>query len=540
MIGLNINGQGLSAENALADALATGAKTHVVINESKLSAVLLGAGLQVIHRMKANEGIEDDDYAYRKHDAVAFVDALHARAPAGAWLYLGNEMGSDDLDAQCVWMQRAIARCAALGRKPVAFNNFVFHPVSGQAGWQKLRPAVRDAVQAGGRVGVHVYFDRQPERSAGAYDVLFHLWNTCGQDVPVSVTEYACAVGYDAHRGPHDAQAGYADARAYADAQAAGVRLVLGRHPAARIDWQTFIYGRWDRTPSFDVAGWREYFPAIAAHNATLPKAPARPVPPPPPAPPAEPVRPVGRLQPGIVAGTLGQWANLRAQPSTSAEDIGDIVAGDALEYRAPQDGWISVRHKGRDGWVSAGVVTLRPATTDAPAARVDVPFRSQLGPTANAYNNDCGAACALMLLCFAMRRAGLMEPAALTVDDVARKTRLPSNGDRPLSLEDVSRTLLGLGVANEVRRPLDVAALRQEIDARRPALALVQYKHLAEGNASMGHYVIVHGYGERGFWLHDPYTAGANAYVPTDALTRAMTDMGGIAAWSWNGIVLK
>lgn len=345
MIAFNFNGQGLSAENATADAVASGAKRHVVINESKLAAALMAAGLQPVYRMKG-DGALDDDYAYLKHDPAAFVNTLNALAPAGAALYLGNEMGSDNLLTQADWTRRAITRCQTFGRKPVIFNTSVGHPTQGQSAWRIWKPAVLDAVAAGGRVGVHIYYDVQPSRSAFAFRVLDDLWTVCGAGTPVSVTEYGCAVNMDAYRGW--ATAGYPDEAAYASAQIDGVQTTLTRNPRADIDWQTFIYGAWSPTASFNVQDATEYKRAIATWNRTT-RMPPVPMPVPP-----------LTWTPAFIKPTGSFAVNIRKEPNTSSPVIGSIPAtGVSGAYKGYSADWHAIQVQSITGYVNAAVVAL-------------------------------------------------------------------------------------------------------------------------------------------------------------------------------------
>jgi ABC-type bacteriocin/lantibiotic exporter with double-glycine peptidase domain len=168
------------------------------------------------------------------------------------------------------------------------------------------------------------------------------------------------------------------------------------------------------------------------------------------------------------------------------------------------------------------------------------VPYRSQIGAGASAYANDCGAACANMAFQYALEQAGLGQARGVTVDDMARDSALVGNGDRGLTPSQVVTLLAAYGVRAEARRAVTPEALVQEIDARRPIICLVAYKHIRPQDAfDGGHYVVVKGYGRYGFYVHDPYNGGADYYVSRAALVEAMRDVSPFASIPNQAVVL-
>jgi hypothetical protein len=205
-LGLNVRGGGLSNDNVAAFVHQLQPRATLVINESKLAAMLVGSVPRTIFRMKGNAGIIDDDMAFEKHNPILFADALHALAPVGCWLYGGNEFGSEQLDRQNDWTLRFVERCAQLGRKPLVHNNAMQHPSSGVAGWNKLKSSSEAARQAGGGVGPHIYYyptiateyQRRPRHS---FMVLDELRQVFGADLSIVISEFGYAEGYDPHKG---------------------------------------------------------------------------------------------------------------------------------------------------------------------------------------------------------------------------------------------------------------------------------------------------------------------------------------------------
>lgn len=91
-------------------------------------------------------------------------------------------------------------------------------------------------------------------------------------------------------------------------------------------------------------------------------------------------------------------------------------------------------------------------------------------------------------------------------------------------------------GVDAAIRRPLTTDAIIDGIQNGQPVIALVNYAQI--GSRAMGHYVVVFAYGERGFWIHDPYERGAGVYVRREILDEALRNTGEFAAFPYQGIV--
>lgn len=243
-IGGNINGQAISADLVTSWTSQSNSRTHQIINEGKLAALVQAHTPRVIYRMKGNAGIVDDDHAHEKHDPREFARVESILAPEGCYLSGGNEPGSASLAKLNNWTLQFVDECVKLHRKPVVFNNFVFHPTQGAAGWRIIKPAAQAALQAGGAIGVHIYFDVHVAQSHAAFRVLDDVHEVLG-DVPIIVTEYGCAPGYDAFRGW---QFAYGEDE-YADELIAGVE----QHGGANIDWLVYIYGLWAEARSYEI-----------------------------------------------------------------------------------------------------------------------------------------------------------------------------------------------------------------------------------------------------------------------------------------------
>lgn len=128
-----------------------------------------------------------------------------------------------------------------------------------------------------------------------------------------------------------------------------------------------------------------------------------------------------------------------------------------------------------------------------------------QWGVGANRYRTDCGPASVAMLLSLYGRLNGL------TIDALANETGLRFNdsGLMPDALVKLAAAH-GLTLRNHIGTSLD--AIRAEIDAGRPVIALIAYRFIgnrldqADNNpANDGHYFVVTGYDDTHFVVNDP-----------------------------------
>lgn len=267
-----------------------------------------------------------------------------------------------------------------------------------------------------------------------------------------------------------------------------------------------------------------------------------------PPAPTYPPPESLGDLMPGVVKMVAANWINIRSIPSASASKVGELRAGDAVQYREPvieagaystSEGTRNIWRSVSNGWVAAELLVIAPALQDLPTVSLEVPFVSQIDTESSWRNNDCGVSCASMLLRYRFKQAGLNIPRLLTVNKLAVDTPL-STADKPLALSAIETLLDGYGVDVAVQRPLTPDAILRELEAGRPPILLVNYKHINPAQKTdMGHYIVVYAAGEQSFWFHDPYLLGANIYISREQLDLAMTDLGVFASFDYQGIAL-
>lgn len=532
IIGLNILGdRGLSRENVTAYVQRLKPAYCVVMNDPQQAAMLTGL-TRVIYRQHG------DDDAHRSTSPAAFVQERHAVAPPGAFIYLTNEPGRSDLQVLNQWTLSAIRECEQRGRKAVILNFATGNPEPGE--WEALRSCVEAAKRGGHLLGLHEYFNRTVNASVpwhvGRYA---NARQTFGANCPpIVITELGCAPGYDPHKGW---QGAYGEAE-YAQELA----VAAARYGRDGVGVCIFSYGNWQTYGIENAEGVKSSMVQI---NQTVNLPPVNPTPTPPPSVPTLPPDDA----PGWVdkdASSTGNVTNVRAQPNTSSSVVGAIAARPTPVRLYPDgtdmaDGkWnpVVVKATGKKGWVRSDVVKYAdPAPPpDTPYLKLDVPYVSQEhAAEANRFKNDCGVACASMLLRYKFSRVGLGLPRLLTVNDMALKTSLVSNDDG-LHLNEIVDLLAGYGVTAVTRRPLSTNDIVALLDAMQPVLVLVKYGHFNPNDSFKGgHFAVIVGYGERGFWCHDPYKAGADYYVTRETLDEAMRDVTEFASFRYQGVVL-
>ncbi len=166
-------------------------------------------------------------------------------------------------------------------------------------------------------------------------------------------------------------------------------------------------------------------------------------------------------------------------------------------------------------------------STAFRPVALAPVPYVSQLGEGASAHQNDCGAACAVMLL-----RAYLNLQ--MTPDEFY--TRFAIRGDPYLSIPQMRDAMSSLGLLTEFRVNLGLQDVFMSLAASKPLIVLIRYKVLEEAGLTEKHFEGPHfalavGIDSKNIYLHDPlYTnpsdGDAHPY-PLDVFYQAWAEVG-------------
>lgn len=84
----------------------------------------------------------------------------------------------------------------------------------------------------------------------------------------------------------------------------------------------------------------------------------------------------------GFKAMAIGDVCNLRSEPNTSSETIGQVTQGAQLDVLDFRDNWAKIRHKGMEGWMAGWLmdIDLRAQRVSARITRTDVNLREGPG----------------------------------------------------------------------------------------------------------------------------------------------------------------
>ncbi len=163
------------------------------------------------------------------------------------------------------------------------------------------------------------------------------------------------------------------------------------------------------------------------------------------------------------------------------------------------------------------------------------VPYHSQEDRDAHRYCNDCGAACAAMLLEWAGK-------GRISIDQLAAKTAL-SVSDGGLNPTQVANLMVQMGLPAQAHNgTANFGAIQAELAAGRPVISLIHYGSIPERqniNDTVGHFVVVVGIEGDSTYINDPdwwgnkMSYGGSLKVKTtefqDAIARSPIPNGGI-----------
>lgn len=615
-LGLNIKGQGQSADNIVAYQIRLQAHTNLVMDEPKLAEMLLSPDPRDPRRRITNRVIyrrSGDDHAHTKWAAVDFVGQIHDQAPPGCLLYLGNEPGRGSLELLANWTISGMNAAYRLGRRAVILNFELLAPH--RSDWETvLARVVLQAKDQGHLLGLHAYFDR---RVADTYRAVQHTLlpqEIFGANCPeITITELGAAIGMH----PENGYQGDISSQAYGDELTECARIYAERGITA----QVYMYGPWfdfgiqddetvkdalvaanQRYPVREVvviadykigtvtattdpngANVREAATTASAIKGTLKQDTI------------VSYRPTGISANGytwlqlaqpiagfvaasvvtikdgvqvpfkagtVTATTDPTGANVRALPTTAAAIKSKLTTGTAVSYRpsgvkANGYTWLELEQP-MQGFVASEVVTIA-GTALPPKVLLPVPYFSQLSPDANAIDNDCpDAAGASLAHHVRLQTRTTLE--RLATSDLPQETRglLATLAARMLPMPRLTVNVLvgkradetrlptyivdllsGWGVAARITLGLTPDFIRRELDAERPVIGLVAYKHIYPDVFTGGHYVVFVGYNDDGFFIHDPYKAGKNYFLSNTKVDLALSDTQPFASLPYQGVTL-
>ena len=134
----------------------------------------------------------------------------------------------------------------------------------------------------------------------------------------------------------------------------------------------------------------------------------------------------------------------------------------------------------------------------------LNVPYKSQNDPDAQAENNDCGPACLAMILL--TQGQNVATAAVYAASGVG--------ADRPLTFDEVKTAAGNYGLPLSWRMGVSLQDVRDTIDQGTPVIALIKYLYLPDRQGQSttgGHFVLVVGYDDDAgeIVINDPYYWG-------------------------------
>lgn len=537
---------GLQKEFCVEVAQKSRSRTNVVINDGNVAALIQPHSGQVICRAKTDRW-DDDRFGERNFDARGMARYLNDHSPAGAILHAGNEntVGLDLLKNTDLFMDE----CEILSRRAIIHNLSVWYPPNIRD-MAILKPNLERAVAAGHLWGTHdAYYDRR--QMVGPLLRFLYLRDDLmgGRFPEVVFTEGGCCYGYQALQGYRYGSNPISDVEAGTETVSQALRLVV--HGASVC---TFIISR-----DHPENRWVQFVPRgpMLSHIWAFPVQWKERV-----MPEVDYKFVEGEVKKNPVSSEVS-W-NVRSSPAIRSDNIVTKVSwnektkeGTKLLVALPPENakvygsgyrWLPVQLKDfpdRTLYVATENTTFgRPVciiveAVQHPIVYLGVPYVSQLGEDANLRFNDCGIACLLMCYQYALEKQGLGHNKLIFVDSLIEKTPLAA-GDDPLTINQMLIIASNMGMNISYVYPLNTYEIRRILDAGVPPIALVAYKHIfPEDEFDGGHYVVVTGYNDLGFFINDPYKRGEEVFLTTGAMVLALTETEPYAVKDYQGIVV-
>lgn len=539
-IGFNILSQYVSNRAQVeADAARIGGQSILVMDDVSTAQRMRARFPLTVHRRYQSNGAE----LYKQTTPEAWVSAVAGDGVNGVLVQCHNEPFIDGLSAPAFvdWNIRALREARARGVRLAVGTFAVGNPHESLIAGGAFDALLRE-LRANEALMVHEYFLEHPT-AAPEYGWLcgrVEYWTDRMKMVgsackTILVAEY----GKDKGGGITDGwrHTGWT-ASEYASKLVSGLRdIYKPLSDASGIDIHPLIFCvgtgagmRWD---SFNIEGVQDVYNAMQTWNAAQVTAP-------PPVPTYPAPETLGTPAPKRVAGVKNDYVNVRAEPTTSAPVVGQLVVDNVIDVRPGR--WVGNGYTWAHmtapvtGWFASNLCTLEDVdTSDTLLVRLDVPYVSQTGTNANQRNNDCLIACVLMVQRYYWRETTMLTPTVPSVNDLVKYTSLASS-DKPLALSEGVTLFTRLGLRTTVRRDLVLDAIVTELQDECPPVVLVNYAYI--GGQNFGHFVVPVAVSEKYVWVNDPYLKGANYRMTRAQFEQAISQTGSAGA-PYQGIVL-
>lgn len=208
---------------------------------------------------------------------------------------------------------------------------------------------------------------------------------------------------------------------------------------------------------------------------------------------------------------------NIREEPNTNSKTISNLTnVGSVVKF--VEDRMIGnfvwsnyILPAGVSGWIRSDVhdrVKLQDAVL------IQTPFVSQEDFDSDQHVNDCGIACALMLI------KKYKPDVNATVENLANS--LGMSRWELTRLEDIENLLNRYEVPFENIRPFNLAMGLNALNSGRAYIALVNYKYIKK-NRSFPHFIVVIGYDNDYIYINDPLDY-SNKKIPFISFANAIS----------------
>lgn len=350
--GLNLTDFGISRDNALADIRRMSGAFVLVRNSPQLAEMCADLGARVIYRQAG----DDPGASPLATDPAEFVRVRAQAAPTAAFIHCTNEV--DPPSAQLhAWTARALDYADSIGRKLCIYN---YGTNKSEADWNEGRANLERAARGGHAIGVHFYPDGQHD--SGGMDFLRVREQVGGLWL---LTEFAYIQSiFDANRGWRG--------KLSTDDYRAFMRRWSEWAALHNLPLLWFAYEHWPvsaegRASGFGLIDAPPLITELAALNTRHTFKEVRPM-------PDYPFPPVGAAWQRGTFASRADYANVRAQPATSATIAGRLdktpqpgawVATDVVEAAGT---WHALKlDSGTQGYVRADVVLFEAAPAPEP-----------------------------------------------------------------------------------------------------------------------------------------------------------------------------
>lgn len=222
-----------------------------------------------------------------------------------------------------------------------------------------------------------------------------------------------------------------------------------------------------------------------------------------------------------------------RTQTASHDDMMTMLRAGNAASYAVIIDPWLDSQQEAIEVLSAEGYTWKRLELGTPPNTEVliDIPHMTQVG---NVYRNDCGAACAAMVI-------NGMTSHTPSVDQVSAEYQNPPNSY--MTFAQIGYALKGYDMNGTYERPFMSDKIDDSITIGLPVIALVHYPAMPQrfSTFSGSHFIAIYGTGDGYFLYRDPLQVeGSRLEITHDELTAAMAQVVNDGNMAYQGMMCE